>query len=73
VSLVDILNSAICLNSSHCLSVRKSQTLDYWKSYAKAKIKRNLWKRCKSTGQDVDFAVHKNYSNDLKCELMDAR
>ncbi|KAJ3617273.1 hypothetical protein MTP99_007367 [Tenebrio molitor] len=73
-SLVGILNTAICLHSSYRLFVRNRQKP--WiieKLIAKAKIKRNLWRRYKSTGQDVDFAAHRNYSNNLKCELVQAR
>jgi hypothetical protein len=73
-SLVGILNTDICLHSSYRLSVRNRQKP--WiteKFIAKAKIKRNLWRRYKWTGQDVDFAAHRNYSNNLKCELVQAR
>jgi hypothetical protein len=70
-SLVGILNTAICLHSSYRLFIRNRQKP--WiteKFIAKAKIKRNLWRRYKSTGQDVDFTTHRNYSNNLKCELV---
>ncbi|KAJ3626512.1 hypothetical protein MTP99_017003 [Tenebrio molitor] len=72
--LVGILNTAICLHSSYRLFVRNRQKP--WiteKCIAKAKIKRNLWRRYKSTRQDVDFTAHRNYSNNLKCELVQAR